>query len=268
MTKKEDGSHRIAPNYLHIWPRGQFMMIALPNLDGSFTCTLFMPFAIFDTIKTSEEGLDFMQREFPDSVPIFGEEALKAQFGPGTLPGLPMVSIKTSPHRMQNSLIVGDAAHAIVPFYGQGMNAGMEDIAVLLDLYREHGIKKAMEIYGESRPKDAHAIADLAMYNYIEMRDLVRSPWFLFRGKVDRLLTSIMPRFVIPLYEMVVFNPQIGYSTALTRSKKQGKVIDAALFSSVGLVGLLAFLRPKILTENFETLSNYFTKKAETFLNL
>ena len=131
-----------------------------------------------------------MKREFPDSVPIFGEEALKAQFGPGTLPGLPMVSIKTSPHRMQNSLIVGDAAHAIVPFYGQGkksqildiisknlligMNAGMEDIAVLLDLYREHGIKKAMEIYGESRPKDAHAIADLAMYNYIEMRDLVR----------------------------------------------------------------------------------------------
>ena len=109
------------------------------------------------------------------------------------------------------------------------------------------------------------------------------SPWFLFRGKVDRLLTSIMPRFVIPLYEMVVFNPQIGYrseltsnylennktfSTALTRSKKQGKVIDAALFSSVGLVGLLAFLRPKILTENFDTLSNYFTKKAETFLNL
>merc|ERR1712176_612161 len=260
MTAKEDGTHRLEKNYLHIWPRGEFMMIALPNMNGSFTCTLFMPFDIFDTLKTSEDGLAFMKREFPDSVPIFGEEALLAQFGPNSLPGLPMVSIKTSPHNVKNSLIVGDAAHAIVPFYGQGMNAGMEDIAVLLDTYEAEGnLKKAIEKVGQTRPADAHAIADFALYNYIEMRDLVRSRWFLFRGMVDRFLASWLPGIVIPHYEMVVFSPSIRYSEAWDRKARQGKIIDGVLFTVAGACMLLG-------TFNFNSIQNVLSSNISKLL--
>ena len=126
---------------------------------------------------------------------------------------LPLVTVKCSPHNYSNSVLVGDASHAIVPFYGQGMNAGMEDIEVLYKIYEENGndIHKAIEIFGQERPKDAHAIADLALYNYIEMRDLVTSNWFLFRKKLDNILTLICPSLVKPLYEMTVFTPSISY---------------------------------------------------------
>merc|ERR1712203_1344890 len=161
----EPGAFRMEPEYLHIWPRHQFMMIALPNLDGSFTCTLFMPFDVFKETETEEGGLSFMRREFPDTIELFGEENLRAQFGPGSLKALPLVTVKCSPHQVGNSVIVGDAAHAIVPFYGQGMNAGMEDIEVLMETYGAKGsLKNAMAHYGQDRPKDAHAIADLALY--------------------------------------------------------------------------------------------------------
>jgi len=213
-----------------------------------------MPFDIFDAIKTSQEGLDFMMREFPDSVPIFGEQEVLDQFGPGTRPGLPMVSIKTSPHAVKNSIIVGDAAHAIVPFYGQGMNAGMEDMAVLMDLYDAERsesetkcLKSVIKKYGEVRPKDAHAIAELALYNYIEMRDLVLSRWFLFRGKVDRLLTTVFPTLVIPLYEMVVFSPSIPYSSAISRNKLQGKIIDTLLFLMALLLVIIVLTNPSVI---------------------
>merc|ERR1712241_273724 len=156
-----------------------------------------------------------MRREFPDTIELFGEENLRAQFGPGSLKALPLVTVKCSPHQVGNSIIVGDAAHAIVPFYGQEMNAGMEDIEVLMETYEAKGsLKSAMVHYGQDRPKDAHAIADLALYNYIEMRDLVTSNWFLFRKKVDNILTTILPSLVVPLYEMTVFRPDIRYSEA------------------------------------------------------
>jgi len=207
------GIHRMAKNYLHIWPRHQFMLIALPNLDGSFTCTLFMPFELFNDLVTEEDGIKFMKREFPDAIDIFGEDNLRVQFGPNSLKALPLVTVKCSPHNYDNSVIVGDASHAVVPFYGQGMNAGMEDVEVLYKIYEENGydISKAIEIFGQERPKDAHAIADLALYNYIEMRDLVTSNWFLFRKKIDNILTAMVPSLVKPLYEMTVFTPSIPY---------------------------------------------------------
>ena len=115
-----------------------------------------------------------MRREFPDAIDIFGAEKLRVQFGPNYPQPAPLVTVKCFPHTVNNSVIVGDAAHAIVPFYGQGMNAGMEDIEVLMEMYDSIGeLKPAMEKYGTERPPDAHAIADLALYNYIEMRDLV-----------------------------------------------------------------------------------------------
>ena len=133
-----------------------------------------MPFDVFKETETEEGGLNFMRRKFPDTIELFGEENLRKQFGPGSLKALPLVTVKCSPHQVGNSVIVGDAAHAIVPFYGQGMNAGMEDIEVLMETYEADGsLKSAMKHYGQDRPKDAHAIADLALYNYIEMRDLV-----------------------------------------------------------------------------------------------
>ena len=159
---------------------------------------------------------------------------------------------------MSNSVIVGDASHAIVPFYGQGMNAGMEDIETLFGFYEDNqkDLKKAMEIYGVERPKDAHAIADLALYNYIEMRDLVTSNWFLFRKKVDNLLTAIMPNMVKPLYEMTVFTPSIPYSECIRRSELQGKVIDTGLFVGTVAMAALAIKKrsdiPK-MTENLIT---------------
>jgi len=248
MDKAENGDWRLPKNYLHIWPRGQFMMIALPNLDGSFTCTLFLPFEMFKTIETQESGIAFMEEHFPDSISIFGRDNLMKQFGPGTTPGLPMISVKTSPHSVDNTVIVGDAAHAIVPFYGQGMNAGMEDIAVLMDTYAKHNdLKSAIKEYGVFRPKDAHAIADLAMYNYIEMRDLVTSNWFLFRRSLDRLLATVLPGSVIPLYEMVVFRPQMGYSNAIERNKKQSTMIDWTLAAAA--TASLAFALKKLTRE-------------------
>jgi len=268
MDANADGSYKMEANYLHIWPRGKFMMIALPNLDGSFTCTLFMPFDIFDQIQTSEDGLNFMKREFPDSISIYGEEALKNQFGPGTLPGLPMISIKCSPHCVQNSIIVGDAAHAIVPFYGQGMNAGMEDVAVLMDLYDKNGrLTDAIKEYGTSRPKDAHAIADLALYNYIEMRDLVTSRWFLFRRTIDRFLASIAPSVVLPLYEMVVFNTGISYSTAVSRNKRQGKIIDSIIIGSAVVTLVAVVTNPSKALNGFHLGYNYLINFAQKTAN-
>lgn len=242
------GVHRMPANYLHIWPRHQFMLIALPNKSGSFTCTIFMPFKLFKEIETEEGAMAFMQREFPSAIPIFGEENLRKQFGPDSLKALPLVTVKCSPHNWSNSVIVGDASHAIVPFYGQGMNAGMEDIEVLYKIYEKTGsLQDALEVYGEERPKDAHAIADLALYNYIEMRDLVTSNWFLFRKKVDNLITTFFPRLMKPLYEMTVFTPSIPYSEVISRSKKQSVVIDRTLLLSSILLPIIAYLRRDVL---------------------
>ncbi|XP_048735396.2 kynurenine 3-monooxygenase-like isoform X4 [Ostrea edulis] len=208
-------------NYLHIWPRNEFMMIALPNLDKSFTCTLFMPFDVFASIKTKEDLMNFFKDKFPDSIPLIGENALK-QVYLSSKP-LPMVSIKCSPYNVKDKgVIMGDAAHAMVPFYGQGMNAGFEDCIVLnemLDKYN-NDFSKALPAYSEYRKVDDHAICDLAMYNYIEMRESVNSRLFIMRKKLDNLLFSIFPNTWIPLYTMVAFS-RIRYHQCIARRKHQ-----------------------------------------------
>ena len=150
------------------------MMIALPNQDKSWTVTLFMPFENFNSIKTPEELLAFFGQYFPDSIDLIGEKGLVNDFF--KIRAQHLVAVKCSPYHIASKvLLIGDASHAIVPFYGQGMNAGFEDCSLLTDLFNKNGndLEKILSEFSEVRWEDAHAISDLAMYNYIEMRDLV-----------------------------------------------------------------------------------------------
>lgn len=160
-------------NYLHIWPRGEFMMIALPNQDRTWTVTLFMPFKNFETIKTDDDLLEFFGNYFPDSISLIGEERLIKDFF--KIRPQYLVAVKCRPYHSSKALLIGDAAHAVVPFYGQGMNAGFEDCSMLTELFDKHGsdLDKILNEFSDTRWEDAHAICDLAMYNYVEMRHLV-----------------------------------------------------------------------------------------------
>ncbi|ROK15734.1 Kynurenine 3-monooxygenase [Anabarilius grahami] len=226
----KDGDFAMEPNYLHIWPRNTFMMIALPNLDRTFTCTLFMPFEDFEKIHSGEEVINFFQKYFPDSIPLIGVEALKQDFF--RLPAQAMVSVKCSPyHLFDKCVLMGDAAHAVVPFYGQGMNAGFEDCLVIDEIMDQlnENIAAVLEEYSRVRVPDDHAIADLAMYNYVEMRAHVNSRYFLFRKYMDNILHFIMPKTIIPLYTMVTFT-RTRYHEAVNRWHWQDKVITQGLW--------------------------------------
>uniref|UniRef100_A0A8C3VI12 Kynurenine 3-monooxygenase n=1 Tax=Catagonus wagneri TaxID=51154 RepID=A0A8C3VI12_9CETA len=165
-----DGQFAMEPNYLHIWPRDTFMMIALPNMDRSFTCTLFMPFEEFEKLLTSHDVLAFFQKHFPDSLHLIGREALAQDFF--LLPAQPMVSVKCSSfHFQSHCVLMGDAAHALVPFFGQGMNAGFEDCLVfdeLMDKFN-NDLSMCLPEFSRFRIPDDHAISDLSMYNYVEV---------------------------------------------------------------------------------------------------
>ncbi|XP_074502933.1 kynurenine 3-monooxygenase [Sebastes fasciatus] len=227
-----NGEFAMKPNYLHIWPRNTFMMIALPNMDKTFTCTLFMPFEEFEKITTGDEVIEFFQKYFPDTIPLIGVDALKTDYF--RLPGQAMVSIKCSPYHIGDKcVLMGDAAHAVVPFYGQGMNAGFEDCIVfeeIMDQFSED-FSAVLPEYSRVRVPDDHAIADLAMYNYIEMRAHVNSKWFLFRKHVDNVLHFLMPKTIVPLYTMVTFT-RTRYHEAVDRLHWQDKVINRSLLLS------------------------------------
>jgi len=239
--------YAMEPNYLHIWPRNEFMLIALPNPDCSFTATLFMPKTIFATINDQDELLRFFQQYFPDVIPRIGQKRLLEDYF-NNVTGK-FVSIKCYPHYVkEGALLLGDAAHAMVPFYGQGMNAGFEDCLVFSELLKQHGgnLHEAANQYSLDRYKDAYAICDLALYNYKEMRSHVNSRLFLFRRRLDRLLYWLFPRYFIPLYSMVTFT-RIPYSTVVQRSAKQSKLVETLLM--LGCVfgcGVIVWFIPKI----------------------
>lgn len=230
-------------NYLHIWPRGEFMMIALPNQDRTWTVTLFMPFAKFKLLDTSETLLAFFQKYFPDSIELIGEKKLVNDFFKAT--PSPLVSIKCHPYHVSDrAVIIGDAAHAMVPFYGQGMNAGFEDCFILNELMEryEDNLQTVLPEFTKIRYKDAHAICDLAMYNYVEvnlisiyrkqiievyctfqMRDLVNKKSFRLRKKLDDFLYWLLPDIWVPLYNSVSFT-RMGYQTCVNNRQWQDKV--------------------------------------------
>ncbi|XP_012818334.1 kynurenine 3-monooxygenase isoform X1 [Xenopus tropicalis] len=245
------GEFAMEPNYLHIWPRNTFMMIALPNLDKSFTCTLFMPFEDFEKLTTGDQVLDFFKTYFPDSIELIGEKKLTEDFF--LLPPQAMISVKCSSFCIDHKcVIMGDAAHAVVPFYGQGMNAGFEDCLVFSELMEQYqnNLRICLHEFSRLRVPDAHAISDLAMYNYKEMRAHVNSKWFIFRKQVDNILNAIMPTTFIPLYTMVTFS-RIRYHEVILRWKWQKKIINVGLFTvgTTGSVGA-AYLVIKYLPFN------------------
>jgi kynurenine 3-monooxygenase len=227
----QDGSFLMEKNALHIWPRGSFMMIALPNPDGNFTCTLFLPFEgekSFANLKTKEAVQSFFETEFPDAVPMM--PTLIDDFF--TNPTSSLVTVKCYPWVFDNKIaLIGDAAHAIVPFYGQGMNCGFEDCVVLnelIDLYKEDW-NLILPEYQNLRKPDGDAIADLAVANFIEMRDKTADPKFLLQKKIEDRFSDKYPDKWIPLYSMVTYSPHIRYSTALKEGNRQQAIMDKVM---------------------------------------
>lgn len=224
------GSFKLEKNALHIWPRESFMMIALPNPDGSFTCTLFFPFSgtpSFDHLKTDAEVGMFFESTFPDAVELM--PALLEDYN--TNPTSSLVTIKCYPWVRNKTLLIGDAAHAMVPFYGQGMNAGFEDCRILNQMLDQHkdDWQTALSLFEQTRKKDADAIAKLALDNFIEMRDLVADADFLLRKKIEARLHQLYPTQWIPLYSMVTFHDEMPYSVAYETGQKQKRIMDEVM---------------------------------------
>ncbi|WP_420388173.1 FAD-dependent oxidoreductase [Roseivirga sp.] len=225
----DSGEFAIDPNALHIWPRGKFMLIALPNLDKSFTVTLFLPFEgekSFEKLQDENSVRQFFQEEFADAVPLM-PDLLHDFF---TNPTSSLVTVRCYPWVKENCALIGDAAHAIVPFYGQGMNAGFEDCFVLDQLLEQHGElnQDLLARYQELRKPDGEAIADLALYNFIEMRDKVADPQFILQKKIEKRLNELYPDQWLPLYPMVTFS-DLRYSEALAIGRKQQSIMDKVL---------------------------------------
>ncbi len=226
IPANEDGTHKMEREALHIWPRGNFMLIALPNPDGSFTCTLFLAFEgqySFENIKGLAGAQAFFKEHFKDALdlmPNFDEEWTEN-------PVSSLVIIRCYPWTKNGKVaLMGDASHAIVPFYGQGMNSGFEDCTVLNELMLQHGEDwdTILKEFEQQRKPDADAIADLAMRNFVEMRDLTGNPEFLLRKKIEARFSAKYPEKWMPLYSMVTFS-HIRYSEALKEGRRQDAIM-------------------------------------------
>lgn len=257
-----DGAYQLEKHALHIWPRSSFMLIALPNRDGSFTCTLFFALDATDDTGASFAALDtpvkaraFFARAFPDALalmPTFDEDW-------AANPVSSLVTVRCQPwSHAGRTLLMGDAAHAIVPFFGQGMNAGFEDCRVLMEILDETGDDwaLAMPSFERARKENADAIAVLALENFIEMRDKVADPVFLLEKRIEKRLAMLAPGVVIPKYTMVTFTPSMPYAEALRRGRAQDRVlamaavipgIDGTLESGVHDERLMALVRAHVL---------------------
>ncbi|KAH9926235.1 FAD/NAD(P)-binding domain-containing protein [Fomitopsis serialis] len=275
MSSGGDPSFLLDANHLHIWPRHTFMLIALPNKDKTFTCTLFAPTAEFDRLNTPETIIQFFKAHFPDALPLIGEQALLEDFKRN--PRSSLMSIKAQPyHYKDRVVIIGDAAHAMVPFYGQGLNCGLEDVRVLDIILRtaqvnpavqetkeDNRLLEALARYSDSRHADLVSICELAMDNYVEMRHSVVTPAYLIRHALDNILYSLTVRAAtlsalipslsrepfpskspagwLPLYTMVTFRPDISYSTA--RHRYAGWATAVTGLSVAGLVAVSVWRR-------------------------
>ncbi|KAJ7582889.1 FAD/NAD-binding domain-containing protein [Mycena floridula] len=273
------------PSHLHIWPRHSFMLIALPNKDKTFTCTLFAPKLDLDTLKTLEDFANWFKYYFPDAFELIGEKNLLMDFSLN--PRSPLICTKSKPyHYKDRCILLGDAAHSMVPFYGQGLNCGLEDVRVLDILFQEAGVDPtgppaspashvdvrlaaALERYSNTRHDDLIAICDLAMDNYLEMRHLVTTPIFIFKKALNNLLYKISsrqsnslsalspllscalygsptPRGWLPLYTMVTFRPDISYAVAKRKAEQQSLILAGFGWLGTTLIGVGLFWGVKI----------------------
>ncbi|KAK4217423.1 hypothetical protein QBC37DRAFT_414478 [Rhypophila decipiens] len=265
QIKPQDGKSslsrfKISPDHLHIWPGREFMFIAIPSEDGSFTCTLFAPAAVFSQLESFSSQPDgtskislFFDTYFPGVTNLIPPPDLLSSFNQN--PHLPLISIKCKPyHHSSSAVILGDAAHAMVPFYGQGMNAGLEDVRILFAILDKHARMdensdadassdgtaasqraRALAEYTAVRIPDAHAIIDLALQNYIEMRSSVLSPLYRFRKSLEEYMSVYVPSLGWQTkYSRVSFGNE-RYSEVVAKSERQGRVLLAGLLGGVGL---------------------------------
>lgn len=243
----------IDPNHLHIWPRKDFMLIALPNEDGSFTLTFFSPWSTIEQFKNNvDQFLAFFRKHFPDAYDLIGAERLKYAFV--HQPRCLLMQVSANPYSTPNNrcLIIGDAAHSMVPFYGQGMNCGFEDVHVLMKLLERNqkNLSKSISQYTVERKEDVDAICKLALDNYHEMSTKVVDPLYLLRKKVDYILGKLGTGWLftwVPMYTMISFRGDIRYSDAVRRERTQAKILRWLQNGSLLILLLLAIMQGRKL---------------------
>ncbi len=227
----KNSSALFSKDTLHIWPRKEFMMIALPNQENTFTGTLFLPFegpVSFQHLTSKQNVVEFFSTYFTDAAAVIPD--IFSQFE--NKPAYPLVTIKCFPWRQSNKFcLIGDAAHAILPFFGQGMNAGFEDCSVLNLLIEEHNHNwdKILSEFELIRKQDNDAIADLAQTNFTEMKEKTSDNRFLIQKKLEAKLHNHHPDKWIPSYTQVTFSPHIRYSEALLSSRRQEAIIQEVM---------------------------------------
>ena len=230
LPANADGSYKMDKNALHIWPRGRFMLIALANEDGSFTCTLFMPHEggenAFDKLTSKEAVNNFFKTTFPDFYTMMPNIADAWEDHPLSA----LAIVRCYPWAHGKTALMGDAAHATVPFYGQGMNAGFEDCTVLNNLMHKHNHdwEAIFAEYSKERKPDGDALQDLSLENYYVMRDFVADPAFLLRKKIEAKFSELYPDKWLPLYSQVTFS-NIRYSVAYNQGKVQSEIMDQVM---------------------------------------
>lgn len=227
----EEGEFAMEPNALHIWPRGNFMLIALPNPDKSFTCTLFLPFegdrVSFENIRDERDVIGVFKTYFDDACELMPHLTREFMANPTSS----LINIECFPWMLKNALLIGDACHAMVPFYGQGMNSGFEDCFVLDEILEKYGTN-AWELvfakFQKVRKPNTDAICQLAMENFEEMKNDVSDPKFILRKKIEAKLHQLYPQDWIPLYTMVTFS-HMPYAEAYYQGKLQQKIMDRVM---------------------------------------
>jgi len=227
------------PNALHIWPRNEFMMIALPNTDKSFTCTIFAPLEELSRLQGAEEIKAYFEKNFPEVIPDMPDFVQQVQWNPACR----LVMSKVGPWNLKDRIcLLGDAAHAMWPFYGQGMNAGLEDVLELTETIRKYelDLTRAIPAFAKIRKPRGDAIVDLSLRNYEEMRSHTASRLFLIRKRLEGVLNWLFPRTWVPLYKMVAFT-RIPYNEAVAREAVQDRILHGLLSIAV-TVGVVSFL--------------------------